>query len=937
MSRKLVLLFLASALSLAVDARIISYAPVTDQLAVPAVQHRTNRHYALIETSAGFSFMPGPFAPYYQNSQLVIYDSKGLEEPRVVLPKPGQSAYIATAAVWEGPDEVPHILAYSDAAISSDGLRSPRYIYSRDGGATWINVLSSLYQPFVVHQTDVGGPIVRNRGSQFRIGNADYPFVFMAGTADAVQIIAIARDGTPKPLIWLGRTNSNTGALVGSNREGTEFLIVGPPLLSDRQLPDGLRVLDLNGGIRDVTDLPSGNPGFEGWIAPDGTVYAESRGFGGPRALLMYRNGTRTEIASPLIGAASETSFFAVPTHDYAGAWVVQRNQGQPTILSRHTPATGLVEMWRDPASPEVEAIHAAKSGERLLVQVHRPRPQTDDRVFIDPALAIWEIGTPAPAHYDELFLNEGPLKAFVHLDVDAMAAGGTFVFDSASTLGGGGAIPISPAPPTGGGGDVVQEWGVVRASLRQRLVIPSVARLPGAYGSFWLTDLVLYNPAAEPVSIATRYVPNGADEAHARLATVQLNAGEIRLIRDAAFALFGIENGSGALFLDPQDRAAIVATSRTYTESAAGTFGMGMGAIDVNAAASARFAQYFSGALQGADYRTNLVVTDTSGRGTDVRLRATPTLSPAPEYAVTFGAPVGGQLQMNNVASWMAFPSAESGALIFQPIRGEGIGSVIAIDNRTNDPSYFPPDLPAQFGRVIPAIAHSEGVNGAQFRSDLFLFNPTEFDAPVALAAKRWDLAEAETVVNLTLKKGEARVIRDVLFTLFGKTGVARLRYQSGFAGQQSGVRVTSRLYSLDPSGKTYGLVMPPLNSFQSASEGEGLEIVGALGGPNFRTNLSLVDPRALTPNLQSSEVLVDIVGPDGQVLSDFQVLVPAGGAFQINDIFRARNLGNGPDVAMFRVRVQKGRVASFATTLDNRTNDPIYLPPILAAQETP
>src|SRR5204863_280043 len=170
--------------------------------------------------------------------------------------------------------------------------------------------------------------------------------------------------------------------------------------------------------------------------------------------------------------SATAGVIFAVPTSDYNGAWMIQRQSGKPTKLSRHTLAAGTEVLWTDVSGPEVEALHTAGSPDKLLIQVHRRRAQ----VFIDPALALWRVGEPAPTAYDELFLNESVSKGFVHVDVDNLASGAPFAFDSGVAFpsiilsGGGGSAG-------GGGGDVVQEWGVVRGSLKQRLVLPGIAR----------------------------------------------------------------------------------------------------------------------------------------------------------------------------------------------------------------------------------------------------------------------------------------------------------------------------------------------------------------------------------------------------------------------------------------------------------------------------
>ena len=89
----LTLLILAAG---AVEARVISYAPYTDRSAVPAVQSRFNRHFVLIEQLSGSAggAIPEPLPPVFTAgpAQLVLYDSSGIEEPRVIYPQDGSSA-----------------------------------------------------------------------------------------------------------------------------------------------------------------------------------------------------------------------------------------------------------------------------------------------------------------------------------------------------------------------------------------------------------------------------------------------------------------------------------------------------------------------------------------------------------------------------------------------------------------------------------------------------------------------------------------------------------------------------------------------------------------------------------------------------------------------------------------------------------------------------
>ncbi len=936
--REVLLAVVLSAVASILPARIISYAPVTDRHAVPAIQHRLNRHYVLIESDTPITPWSGAFA-----AKLVLYDSKGEQEPRVIFPPQPQlqvtSVHISAAAVREDASTgALSVLVRTNANLSGDNaLQANRFLYSGDAGETWKAVPIPpewSFLPQAALLADVGGPVVRERGSPIRLGSDESPFVLMVSSSAIAtsRVYAVGSDGRAR-LLQEMLAASNPG-LAGSDREGSRFLVAGAPIIAGNPVASSIRILDLNGRLEDLRPLPFARYGLEGWITPDGSVYLEDSG----RSLSLYRDGSVSEVSrilpgvtqpppvSPGIPPPVTQSFFAVPTADFSGAWIIQRGVGLPTILSGHLPGFPVVEQWRDTSSPAVEALHAGASGQKLLVQVHVPRPQADQRIFRDPALAVWEVGQPAPRRYDELFLIEGARKGFVHLDADAVGTGDVFVFDSAATPPTSGVAP-SPSPSPGGG-DVTQEWGVVRASLKQKLVIPAVGRLPGGFGSFWRTDLIVRNPSAERVSVLARFVPSSTEESSVAQPVerrIELGPAEIWLYADVLGSIFGVARGSGALFLTPDGDAAITATSRTYTESWQGTYGMGIGAIDTFVAAGARFPVSFSGALQGFDFRTNLVAVDTGGRGSELSLRAAGSTGLTGRADFSFGAPAGGQAQLNGLGGALEFPYDQTGALVVQPLSGEVIASAIAIDNRTNDATYFPPDLPAPFVRTIPVIGHVDGANGSRFRSDLFLFNPSDYSRAITLTAKRWDVAENEAVVNLSLRPKESRTIRDVLATLFGKTGIARLRYVSGSSFEPSGIRVTSRLYTIDPSGGTFGLLIPPLNSFQAAGVGESLEILGPQGGSNFRTNLSLVELTAFAGG-PPARVKIEIYDDYGALLDSFETSVPIAGGIQLLDIFRARGLGNGPPAALIRVSPLAGLVGAFATTLDNGTNDPTY-----------
>ncbi len=905
--------------ALGATARVISYAPYTDRTAIPAFQNRLNRHFALIETA---SPVPGasPVA-YLSVGQLVVYDSTGVDEPRVVFPPDGTNADVNVAAAREDGGGLALIVQ-----SSFDGGMNPSkkqaWFLSLDGGSTWKKTALpddalTLYNsttPFY-SDADIGGPFVRAAGSGARAATHDMPFI----VTTTHGLYAVARDGSARNLV-----------------SGTDVLIIGDNVTHDRFLvsfkASVLSVVDLAGNTADIG--PSSDRPRNGWIAGDGGAYLESGYTVTDHWLRRFVNGVVTTIVPPSTGTRG---FVAVPTADYNGIWMIERATGSPTKLESYTPQSGIVTLWSDITGPEVEALLPGASGKTVLIQVHRVRNTTG---FIDPALAVWHINDPAPTRYDELYMNEQATKGFVHVDPDAIENGTPFVFDSGTVFFG---CPVcSPPPPTivsppvSGGSDVVQEWGVVRGSLAQRLVLPGISRTQGAFGSYWLSDVTFYNPLDEPQHATVRYVRTGdaVQTADVNERSITLGPREIRLIPDALLSLFGLERGGGAFFITPDPGGAINVTTRTYSQAAKGTYGFGMNGLDVYSAVGPRFELTFSGAFFGANTRTNLILTDVSGRGASASLQAASAngfVTSAPSDLAV--APASGQQQVNGIAARVGMQPADAGGLVVQPLTGELIASVFAIDNRTNDPTYFPPDIPATVNRTIPAIGHVDGANNAKFRSDLYLINPAASPSIVNLQINPWDGTPA-AYLSLTLLPHESRLIRDVLTTAFSRTGFARLRYQSfGSTGASAGVRVTSRTYSLNDDGGTYGFLMPPLNSFQSATAGDTLEILGASTDSSVRTNVGLVDLNA-TATSRQLHATVAFYDKSGAKVDELTVTLPSASGMQLNDIFRARGIASSVGPVLIKVTAVDGLIGAYASVVDNGTNDSTYLPANLAAK---
>jgi hypothetical protein len=915
--RRTLLALLLAALALPIAARVISYAPYSDRISTPALQSRLNRHFALIETDGGVAYNNG-----VQVGQLVVYDSAGLEEPRVVFPPGGGSTTIQFAGVREEGNDLA-LLVQSECDCGVNPTRKVGWFLSTNGGGSWTRftlpndsfLLASTTSANIPY-IDRGGPTARSFASPVRTGTRDVPFV-IARTGD---VYAVQRDATARLL-----TTGTNLRLTGTNADHTKFVLFS----------DSVKVLALDGTITNVG--PKINTvANESWIAADGSVYdfglvgydliilLPPGGFS-YGSLARYSGGVRTEIAS------GSSLTLAIPTFDFNGAWTIERT-GSATVLSKVTAESGKVPQWTDTGRPEVEALHAGVSGKTVLVQVHRVRNLNDPSQFRDPALAVWHTGDPAPVFYDELFMNERDSKGFVHVDPDAVENGTPFVFDSGVTYNPIPVAPVSP-PPVSGGSEVIQEWGVVKASLAQKLVLPGVGRTPGAFGSFWRTDITFYNPSDAAQHVNLRFVPTGAGMHGSELneSTLTLAGHEIRAVKDALQSIFGLEQGNGSVFITPEPGGGVSIQARTYNTTPKGTYGYDTGAIDIYAAASPRFPVSFAGAFFGGNFRTNLILTDVSGRGGAAELRgARPSGYTTTSPAGTAATPALGQQQLNGIKDLVGLSPTENGGLEVKPLSGEQVASVIAIDNLTNDPTWVQPGLPTSTVRTIPVIGHLAGANGSQFRTDLYLFNPTAASTITTLQMNKWDSPTTSMTKSYTLGPHQTLLLPDVLFSVFGHTGLARLRVSS--VSNTGGVRATTHTYTLDAGGGTYGCLMPPLNSFQSAGPGDTLEILGASTGTEVRTNLGLVDLNQ-NPTFRIPHVFVTVIDKNGTTIDSIPVTLISAGGIQLNDLFRNRGIAPEVGPVLIRVTSVDGLIGAYASVVQNDTNDPSYLPASLGA----
>ena len=284
-------------------ARVISYAPYTNRVATAAFQERTARHFALIESATW-----DPVFRANSANEVVLYDSAGVDEPRVIRPRAGM--FYEQVALYQKAGGTPILLTVGrDSQASNWFLLSPQISVS-EGGNDWRTVQGNLLGPFHVPQvvdTDTGGPYTHGLHAPIVLGNDAWPFIVTLGNNG---VWAFNKEGVAKK-IYAGAD----ARVIGRNRAGDRFLIYSM---------SGIWSTTVDGPATRIAVVdPLG--AYSGWITSSGSAYiqmlrAEGRFLyttaAGTTALQFIAGPYNT--AAPPVGAPQQTfptmRFFAVPS-----------------------------------------------------------------------------------------------------------------------------------------------------------------------------------------------------------------------------------------------------------------------------------------------------------------------------------------------------------------------------------------------------------------------------------------------------------------------------------------------------------------------------------------------------------------------------------------------------------------------------------------------
>ncbi|HXA20416.1 MAG TPA: PKD domain-containing protein [Thermoanaerobaculia bacterium] len=233
-----------------------------------------------------------------------------------------------------------------------------------------------------------------------------------------------------------------------------------------------------------------------------------------------------------------------------------------------------------------------------------------------------------------------------------------------------------------------------------------------------------------------------------------------------------------------------------------------------------------------------------------------------------------------------------------------------------------------SSYRSLVPAAAQTNGISGSVWRTELTLFNGGSEPAGGQFTFIPGGGGQVLTR-SLYLNANQSITYANALSDLFGlSTGSGAITIEATSATTTPALRITSRTFTTGAAG-TYGQSVPNVSDGDASST--TLLLTGLEQDANFRTNIGLVN-RSAAP-VGAGLTLYDA---DGNVIATTGVTVPANN-FQQAPLASFFPAVNGGAYAALSMRVDAGApnaISAYASVIDNRTQDPVYIQAIPTPQ---
>jgi hypothetical protein len=454
------------------------------------------------------------------------------------------------------------------------------------------------------------------------------------------------------------------------------------------------------------------------------------------------------------------------------------------------------------------------------------------------------------------------------------------------------------------------------------RTVIPVVAHAEGKRDTVWTSDVWVFNPGDEPV--AAELVFNQSDSGTRSRRALELPAGVVAELRDVVGTWPGLGSGRGSLEILSGQQELIVVSRTATAATSGGTFGQLIEGQRWHAGLGPEYDFEPEGAIpllaESVDYRSNLGLAETIGRavtvhvllsGDDGKVLGATDIDLGP-YQST---------QLDDIFALLGVEPVPNAVLrlIRADRRDPAVGWVLAyasnVDNRSGDPWAVPLANGELSEAFVPGVAAASGAFGSLWRTDLRVL-PTVSSGSLRLTflpADRDNIGAQQQSFPVT----ELPLALDDAVTGLGGSGTGTIRIRGRF-------QVAARTYSQDAEG-THGQFIPGFATEEAVGVGTGvLTALAVQRSEAIRTNVGFANVTE-----HAGLVEVRLVAGDGTVLGVRRYEVLPLSSHQVNDVFTAFEV---PWQGNCRIEIQvlagEARVIGYASVVDNRTNDPSFVP---------
>ncbi len=459
---------------------------------------------------------------------------------------------------------------------------------------------------------------------------------------------------------------------------------------------------------------------------------------------------------------------------------------------------------------------------------------------------------------------------------------------------------------------------GVVRQTVFTS-VVPAVTHDVGVNQTRWETDLSIANPGSDATSVTLDLRMSGQSPPKLSVNLV-LGAGEAVELRDVVGTTFET-SGSGALWLSSDHP--VIAVGRVFNRSPEGSYGQFVRAIPISQSIAGPVAGHLLMLEESTSARTNLGMVNIGDQPVEAEVWVLDS-DGAEIGRRTFDLAPYEWRQVNQVLRHFTTDELEGArAAIRCPTPG---GAVLAyasvVDNTSGDPTFIEPRLNTYaVDMVLAGTASRPGANNTLWRTDLSLVNLFVAPAVATLELRTLNGNRAgQEKVEISLEPGATVVLRDVVAEFFASDRAGTVTVSG-----TEGLSAIGRTFNDAEDAGTFGQLVPGIDVTGDRVLRPGM--TGHLAqleesdSEGRRTNLGLV-------NLSDEQTRVRTIFFDdsGNLLGSLVFQLEPNQSIQVNRILREVTIDEVRNArAEIVIEGSTGRVAVYASSVDNRTGDPV------------